>query len=163
MKCPTGKREFSPSVKDCGHTNCHLGTKLCCECEDKRPIAKRHERYVDGKGMVSVTKRDGMAWGYCPGCKLRLSLPGEKRCFCGVVGCDLTSSEWCCACLDARPTEDCSVPSKRGQRGLLYRGMHYCSNCVKLKNVVKERKKAVRNKRVEHVRGKEIFLYRLIL
>ena len=158
MKCANVKRELSPTVKACGHANCHLGTNLCCECEDKRPIARRHERYVDGKGMVSVTRRDGMAWGYCPGCKLRLRLPGGKRCFCGIVGCDLTASEWCCACLDARPREDYLVRYKRGQRGVLYRGMHYCSNCVKLENVVKDRKNAIKNAKTENVRGKENLL-----
>jgi len=163
MKCPSVKKECSPSAKDCGHTNCHLGTNLCCECEDKLPLHRRYGRYVDGKWMVSVPNT---RWGYCSGCKPPPTLPGKKRCFCGVTGCELTSSDWCCACLDARPTGNCFVPYKRykrGQRGVLCRGVHYCSNCVKLENVVKEPMNAVKNERTEHVRGKEMFLYRLTI
>jgi hypothetical protein len=95
-------------------------------------------------GMV-VTK--GTAWGYCPSCKPTNKTPGEKKCFCGVVGCDLTS-DWCCACLDARP-EEVPTPHKRGRLRLTYRGMHYCPSCVTLKSVMKERKKAVKAVRAQ--------------
>ena len=57
-------------IKSCGHAS----ALHCCECGDRRPVARAYEAYLNGIGLVTDPSLPECqhSFGYCVSCRLRV-------------------------------------------------------------------------------------------